>query len=163
LNARTLLFAKTRTPEQERVRRILFVLLLTYCVSGWMVDFAYRASFFMFTAAIAAFHRMLYLRAEETAAEDAAANEHAPAWRPPVLEPALAGVAVAALPAEPAVALKRGESMSMPWLRREENEVADEPAEPRRVWNRIGLVDLLVTAALLYGVEQFWIFAIRTF
>ena len=31
------------------VRRILFVLLLTYCVSGWMVDFAYRATFFMFT------------------------------------------------------------------------------------------------------------------
>jgi hypothetical protein len=166
-SARTLLFARTENPEQERVRRILFVLLLTYCVSGWMVDFAYRASFFMFTAAIAAFHRMLYLSAAD--AEEAEKEENKPvfAWRPPVLEPALvpadslrgtlpATTAMAIAPVEPAPS-------AMPWLRKEETAVPEAAAPGKPAWNRIGLVDLFAAAVLLYATEQFWVFAIRTF
>jgi hypothetical protein len=165
VNARTLLFAKTQNPEQERVRRILFVLLFTYCVSGWMVDFAYRASFFLFTAAIAAFHRMLYLKAEETAAADEL-PEPAPAWRPARLEPALAQVAGPALPAGTAMSLTPSaeKPTPMPWLRREEEpEPVVEAQEPKPVWNQIGLLDLAAAAALVIATERFWAFAIRTF
>ena len=56
---RTLVTAKAASVEEERVRRILFVLVVTYLVSSWMVDFGYRPTFFMFTAATAAFHRHL--------------------------------------------------------------------------------------------------------
>ena len=164
VNARTLLFAKTQNPEQERIRRILFVLLFTYCVSGWMVDFAYRASFFLFTATIAAFHRMLYLKAEETAAADLA-PEPAPAWRPARLEPALANVTGPSLPAEASLSIApSGEKPTpLPWLHREEKAEPTEAPEPKPVWNRIGLLDLAATAALLLTMERFWAFAIRAF
>ena len=163
VSARTLLFAKTQNPEQERVRRILFVLLFTYCVSGWMVDFAYRASFFLFTAAIAAFHRMLYLRAEETAAAEAE-PEPALAWRPAQLEPALANVSSPAVPSMSLTPSSGGPAPTpMPWLRRDEEVVETEVTEPKAVWNRVGLLDFAVAAVLLIGTERFWTFAIQTF
>jgi len=51
---RTTITARTQTPDEERIRRILFVLVVSYMVSSWMVDFEYRPTFFMFAAAIAA-------------------------------------------------------------------------------------------------------------
>ena len=56
---RTLTTCTVGSVEEERVRRALFVLMITYLVSSWMVDFGYRPTFFMFTAATAAFHRHL--------------------------------------------------------------------------------------------------------
>lgn len=56
-NLRTLITAKTSTDDEERIRRLLFVLVISYMVSSWMVDLGYRPTFFMFTAAVAAFHR----------------------------------------------------------------------------------------------------------
>jgi hypothetical protein len=163
-SARTLLFAKTRDPEQERVRRILFVLLLTYCVSGWMVDFAYRASFFMFTAAIAVFHRMLYLPKDASAEDEDDAAQPVPPWRAAPLEGALVPAGAAPLTvAATATSTVTTPAIKMPWQRRSQAHSADEAPTPKPIWNRIGLVDLAVTAGLLIGTEQFWSFAIRTF
>ena len=160
-SARTLLFAKTENPEQERIRRILFVLLFTYCVSGWMVDFAYRASFFMFTAAIAAFHRMLYLRAELSAESETSEEQSPLPWQANSPQPALVP-ASAAISTTAAMAIG-APPVNMPWLRRDEPEASDEPAVLQPVWNRIGLVDLIVAGGLVFGTELFWSYAIRTF
>ena len=171
-SARTLMFAKTTNPEQERVRRILFVLLLSYCVSGWMVDFAYRPYFFMFTAAVAAFHRMLYLQKEE---EEAKMREEEPVM-PWLSAPASAGMlgspvtkdlasaSSAELPTSP-VEDEKSPVVFKPWLRKEDADepIAAEPSENQTVWNRFGWVDLFVTIALLYLVERIWWYAIRTF
>jgi hypothetical protein len=166
-SARTLLFARTQNAEQERVRRILFVLLLTYCVSGWMVDFAYRASFFMFVAAIGAFHRMLYLKAETSEETEQISQRPEFAWKPAAAEPALApvpGVAIAGMPgAVVAMSSEEPAGRPMPWQRREEVEPQEDLEPPKPVWNRIGLADLVITAVLVYGTEQFWLYAIRTF
>lgn len=59
---RTLLFMKTNSIEEERVRRLLFVLLISYEFSSWMIDWAFRAYFFLIVAAIAGFHRHLLTR-----------------------------------------------------------------------------------------------------
>jgi len=45
--------------EEERIRRILFSLVISYAVSCWMVDFFYRTILFLFAAATAAFHLIL--------------------------------------------------------------------------------------------------------
>ena len=58
LSFRSLHEIKTKTIEEERIRRILFVLLVSYCASGWTVDFAYRATFFILVGTIAALHRL---------------------------------------------------------------------------------------------------------
>lgn len=98
-NFRTVIFAKTHNVEQERIRRILFVLLLSYTISGWMVDFAYRPTYFMFSAAVAAFHRHLYkIGLEEDEEERRSSLPSVPAWRLAIRPPVPAVATVAATP-----------------------------------------------------------------
>jgi O-antigen ligase len=68
---RTLLTALPQSVDEERVRRLLFVLLFAYLVSSWMVDLGYRPTFFLFAGAIAAFHRYLLGLNEDVVADTA--------------------------------------------------------------------------------------------
>src|SRR5690606_6916357 len=66
---RTLFTSKTRNEGEERVRRILFAIIISYMISSWMVDFAYRVAFFLCVGAIAAYHRLL-LASEKSPEEE---------------------------------------------------------------------------------------------
>jgi hypothetical protein len=59
LSLRVLLFAKPRTVGEDRVQRLLLVFVLSFGISSWVVDWAYRATFFFIAATVAAFHRLL--------------------------------------------------------------------------------------------------------
>lgn len=87
-NFRTLMFMKTQNVEQERARRILFTLVFSYAVSGWMADFAYRPSFFLFTASIAVLHRLVLLKQQEP--EETNTEPQTMTWRQTTAAPALA-------------------------------------------------------------------------
>lgn len=63
LAARTLFQSNTANDMEERVRRTLFCLLVGYAVSSWMIDFAFRAAFFVMIAMVGAYHRVLQDRA----------------------------------------------------------------------------------------------------
>lgn len=145
---RTVVTARTHNPDEERIRRMLFVLVLSYALSSWMVNFEYRPTFFMFTAAIAALHRHLHgmtIRNPETALDEEPAT---PAWRAalvrqPALESALArtGLETQVLTLEP------------------------EPAPPTaapiasriaRGWNRLTWFDFAMSALLTYAIVRFW-------
>ena len=156
---RTLTTSRTRTPDEERIRRILFVLIVSYMVSSWMVDFEYRPTFFMFAAATAALHRHLHRINEQ---RDAALEEVAerslqpavPAWRARLLpQPALEG-AFAQMGAQVRV-------LSMESLPATQPAPQPEPAA-RPVsgigfaWNRIGWVDLALTLAMTYAGIRYW-------
>jgi O-Antigen ligase len=162
---RTLIFAQTHTVEQERLRRILFVLVLSYCASGWMVDFAYRATFFMFMAAIGAFHRLLYKVTPERAPdEDDEPAPSAPAWRGRfVLDPAPAGMpAQVAMEVVPLEAESRAPARVTPWRRSAEVEEEPEKFEqPERFWNRLSVIDVAIGVALLIATERAWVYAIK--
>lgn len=56
---RTLMSTKTTTTEEERVRRTLFVLVISYSVSSWMIGWHNRSIFWLTAAACAAFHRIM--------------------------------------------------------------------------------------------------------
>lgn len=167
-STRTLLFAKTHNPEQERVRRILFVLMLTFGVSGWMVDFAYRPYFFMFTAAVAAFHRMLYLKPAEAAEKESApAEEPTMPW---LAAPASAGKlpspnGSASLAVTPVDIANPDAKSARPWMRKgsEEERPDEETEEYSSAWMRLGIIDIVATLALLYMVEHIWSYAIENF
>ena len=156
---RTTITAKTETADEERIRRMLFVLVVSYIVSSWMVDFEYRPTFFMFTAAIAALHRHLMgLLTEAPEPEEAPdLGPPVPLWRTPQLlpQPVLAG----ALPdshhtghlmvAEPAPS----------------DAPAPAPAPVFRIgwnWNRLGWLDGAMALVLTYGVIRFWAYIIET-
>ncbi|NBV21636.1 MAG: hypothetical protein EBS05_06905 [Proteobacteria bacterium] len=51
--------AKTADDNEERVRRMLFCMVIAYFVSSWMIDFGFRAAFFVMVAMVSAFHRIL--------------------------------------------------------------------------------------------------------
>ena len=154
---RTVVTAHTGTPDEERVRRILFVLIFSYMVSSWMVDFEYRPSFFMFAAATAALHRHLLGLHDEKDRElrDAAKRAlqpNATAWRPRLVpEPALAGAAAPMGATAPV--------FTMEPLPAEAPRPEPEPRPAPRIawaWNRIGLPDLALAFAMTYAAVRYW-------
>ena len=162
---RTLVTAKTGTPREERIRRILFVLIICYMVSSWMVDFEYRATFFMFVAGTAVLHRhLLRLNEQRDDATEAAAQRAlkpaVPSWRArllpqPALEDVLAqsGTPAAVLTMEP---LPAAPPAPLP-------EPAAQPVPGIAfAWNRIGLVDLALTLAMTYAAVRYWWHLIQT-
>ncbi|MBI5802597.1 MAG: O-antigen ligase family protein [Verrucomicrobia bacterium] len=70
----SLMRARTADDNEERVRRILFCALLSFAVSSWMIDFGFRAIFFVTVAMISAFHRILMDRSPSYAPETDEAN-----------------------------------------------------------------------------------------
>ena len=154
---RTLMTARTGTPDEERIRRILFVLIISYMVSSWMVDFAYRPTFFMFAAATAALHRhLLGLHDEKdreiSDAAERALKPHVPTWRARLVpQPALAGalaqmgVPAAVMTLEPLpAAVRNPEPRARPHSR------------IMFAWNRIGLVDIALAFAMTYAAVRYW-------
>ena len=146
---RTVTTAKTETPDEERIRRMLFVLVISYMVSSWMVDFGYRPTFFMFTAAIAALHRHLHLKTLESEAEPSAESP-LPAWHPQLIpQPALAqAFAEAGAPTK---------VMTLELAPPEEPQAAPSPA-PNIVnsWNRLTWFDFAATTLMTYALVRFW-------
>ena len=154
---RSVITARTSTPDEERCRRIIFVLVFSYMVSSWMVDFEYRPSFFMFAAAAAALHRHLLGLNEEkdlemSADAERAERPHLPAWRARLVpEPALAGAASPIGTSAPVFSLQP--------LPAHEREPEPEPAPVARVaraWNRIGVLDVAIALAMTYAAIRYW-------
>jgi hypothetical protein len=158
---RTLTTARTAKPDEERIRRILFVLTVSYMVSSWMVNFEYRATFFMFVAATAALHRhLLGLNQERERVRNEAAEEPQqpalPAWRARLIpEPSLEG-AFARLGAPAAVLSMESDAAPQP---RAQPAPQPEPGPARGIafsWNRIGWVDLALTLVMTYAAIRYW-------
>jgi hypothetical protein len=57
-NLRVLITLKTDSLDLERCRRMLFLILATYAVSGWMIDRSYHTEYFLLAACCAALHRL---------------------------------------------------------------------------------------------------------
>ena len=154
-NLRTLITAKTVNDDEERIRRILFILAVSYMLSSWMLDLGYRPTFFMFTAAIAAFHRHLH---GVTVGEDeleAIEGEPAPVplalWRARLLpQPAM----------EQAFARTGMNTTVMALEASGESVPAAPDAHPiSRIgwgWNRLGLIDLAFMIAITMAAVKFW-------
>jgi O-antigen ligase len=146
---RTLMTARTQNPDEERLRRMLFVLVIAFMVSSWMVNFDYRATYFMFTAAIAALHRHLSgMLSEQGNTKDASLPE--PAWRAILVpQPALAGGGESATAVSTVMLLNP--------LPANESKAAPAPVSRiGRAWNKIGWFDLAATWLLMYLVVRFW-------
>ncbi|MFN7138687.1 MAG: O-antigen ligase family protein, partial [Limisphaerales bacterium] len=86
---RTLFTAKSRDDGEERIRRVLFTMIISYMISSWMVDFAYRVAFFLCVGAIAAYHRLLLepQKAEDHVPEETEEVASIPSLPIPALNP----------------------------------------------------------------------------
>jgi len=169
---RTLLFFQTDDPEKERLRRVLFVMLVAYCVSCWMIDFGYKPQFFLFMAAIAALHRLHYGLAEEPEPE----AEPVMPWRGRLVP---VGSVVPAPIGAPALAVVAGVENSAPVLKKAIPIAALEPKSPvvrparigkfaeeevpaaKTFWNRVGLIDLAAAFLLFEVISRIWHHAVK--
>jgi len=166
---RTLMTARTANTEAERCRRMLFVLIVSYIISAWMIDFAYRASFFITVAVIAAFHRLMRKEQADQMADETQST--------PATLPQLVPVGIGAMPF-PVPAMQT--SMPMPAeglasltssasafpLSENKPAPASEPApaaSPGIKWRRIGIVDLVLIWLLTEGVIRMWRYIIDNF
>lgn len=162
---RTIVTVKTRTDEEERVRRILFVLVFSYMASSWMVDFGYRPTFFLLAGAVAALHRHLAgMYAEDEKREEEQAAPPIPAWRARLLpQPAV----TAALPdgsTAPVLTLEPLQKTTLPRTYAGPSAARapqpDEPDAAPPAWKRIGLLDLIATGILFWGAMKVWQYAV---
>lgn len=158
---RTLLTVKTTTDDEERVRRLLFVLLVSYTVSSWMVGWYNRAIYWLMAAGCAAFHRIM-LEKEETQLAAATAGN------PPAEVEAQSGPALAYAPFKTATAtinpgvavndiqLGPGTAINPP-------PPGDEalPAKPGSLWKRTRWYDLIGIYLVYLLTVQIWRYMIR--
>lgn len=157
-NLRTLLTAQNMNPEEERVRRLLFIILFSYLVSSWMVDLGYRPTFFLFSGAIAAFHRYLVGTQKdriEEMASDTGNGLKLPSWR--VHLPQIPGwqPQPVALAASPELSVPPAPT---PILLTTSPVAAELPISPKiwHGWNRLGIVDAIFIFILLQVMVRFW-------
>jgi hypothetical protein len=147
---RTLMTAKTTNDEQERLRRVLFVLVLSYGVSSWMIDFGYRPIFFMITATTAAFHRQLW--GIKSLAEE---EEHHTA----TLSPSpLARFPLPFNPVPQAATVSPPPDVSPPSVKAPQVgvDITAESESSPAFWNRIGFRDIVLILVLNWGVVRYW-------
>jgi len=152
---RTLITMPKGSVDQERVRRALFAIVVAYSASSWMVDFAYRPTFFLFVAATGAFQR-INLNLGRT--EDPQPTFVAPLGR---IQPALIPEPQLALAKEGALASPA--TLPLPGYPSKEAVAEELTAWPPIKWNRIGLIDVGFVLVLTWGAIQFWLYSIRTF
>lgn len=153
---RTLLTAKHLDIEEERVRRMLFVLIISYLISAWMINIEYRPTYFMTAAVVAAFHR--HLISKEKRQPETTSTET-------VIVPQLLATA-AETGAAVEVPKTGGVSQALPPLR-PDNGKRPVQAEvetsflPNIQWNRLGWIDLALMYAMTEGVERYWAYICR--
>ncbi len=135
---KTLTKAETRSLAEERVRRILFVLLFSFATSGWMVDFAYRATFFMIVGAVAAFHRLYLIPPSQRSHDELLVAKTVPdeveEVDQDILQVEFGGDAGSASTADP--------------------ELMDADFKP--IYNKLKLTDIPLFILLTYLTKQFW-------
>jgi len=159
---RTLLTCRTRTVEEERSRRILFTMLVTHTVSCWMVDFAWRASFFLMVGTIAAFHRQLLGMEQQTVVKEAEPLMAVPVLAPLTLEPSRFGLPEPLTTAGPGVfAMQRPrEDEYRPTIINIDSST--EPPPYKGIgWNRIGLLDITLLIIISLAWERLWRYLIH--
>lgn len=162
-NFKTLVFMKSQSVEQERARRVLFTLVLSYAISGWMVDFAYRPSFFLFTAAIAVFHRLYCIKQEEVVETD----EPIHTWRTRPVENLVAlpspVMQLAALPATPSPSYMELMQVRNPTGFQQSASEETSIETEKKTHEGFSFKDLAITLVALKAVEMVWVYSINHF
>ena len=157
---RTLFSVKTTTDEEERVRRLLFVLLISFVVSSWMIGWYNRATYWLIAAACAAFHRIMLEKEQAQLAAETAANPLPEVDTSP--RPALAYGGPQTATLHPAVMvndINLGPATTIATPAHGDNEAS--PAKPARLFNRIRWYDLVAIYLILLLTIEIWRYMIK--
>ena len=148
---RTLIVANTSSEQEERIRRILFVLFVSFLVSSWMVDYANRATFFLMAGATAAFHRRLLLAGSVDPEPEGFGLDFAP-----TLMHGARQLPTLIFPATPALT-GGGEADTENSAPPAPGTESGQPAATAGItWNRVTKIDLLLIFLVTLATLAFW-------
>jgi hypothetical protein len=168
---RTLMQYEGKSEPMERSRRILFALIVIFCISGWMIDRAYHGELFFFLGAIGAYHHLSIQNRTARAVEGlvdedvetppgAAADVLPSPWLPRPIEflsqpEGAPGAAAMTMPGGgPEVITIREFSHS--------TAGASPAAQRQRLWTRIGLLDVLLAWVGAQTIFWIWDYLLRS-
>lgn len=158
---RVLVTAKTTTPEEERVRRILMVLNISFIVSTWMINWGHQANYWLIAAVTAAFHRHL-LSKDEPAPVVAAEPEKAKEIKEVPIMVAVPGMPAAAMTTTLAgVARLPVPTGVFAQLLARRAKQAEKPPPKSSSWKRIGVVDVALVWLMTHYTVEFWSYIIK--
>lgn len=161
LGARSLLTQKPGDHETERCRKCLFTLIAAYAISNWMIDRAYHTEFFLFMAAIAAYHRMFLLKEREPESEEK--DEPVRAWqlRPVQLMPQVLGPRLAMAGPQMSRTVASGWALGLqPGAVPVDSEIVRQKVPLRK--RLPTLIDLGVAVAGTYAIFATWDYILKS-
>jgi O-antigen ligase len=131
-----------RLPEDfERCRRVVFILLLGYVFTSWMVNKEYHPEYFLVAACAAALQRLVMRRAGDT--EDLA-----------ITEPKIAPIP---RPSRKSREIIRSTSQLQSKRLKTDLEYEEEELNPVKVGNwKFNLIHILISITLTYAVFWYW-------
>ncbi len=160
---RVLVTCKTANNDEERIRRLLFCLVVGYTVSAWLVDIGYFPTYFIIAACVAAFHRQLLLKNKEEATPK---DEPTMVTQPQLIPASTGGLLPAMAPMPMMVSNVSGQAIpvnesvgsSVGITLEQEQEV-----KPAIRWKRIGIIDVALIWAMSELFLHYWEYVCKHF
>lgn len=186
---RTLIRTRCENEDEERIRRVLMVMLVSYCVSSWMIGWGFNLTFYVIAATIAVFQRLsdekIAQQSEEfrTGIENeleyqrrfelsSSSADIAPATSPhytartlqhPEAQPSLSSAIPAATGTSAVATMASNPSIVIAQQGEEVIGVATNTAEEpkQKLWTRPRIIDLVLIWGLTYLVIWFWQYVMK--
>lgn len=140
LNLRVLIFANTRTVQQERIMRLMIILVISFCISACVIDWAFNATFFYLAAICSVFFRLSREQEIDIEYERLESNEESAANIEDTDKSTYQDIALG-YPTE--------------------TKESDEPTFQLPFWTRIRWFDYLIVVLLVAGLLRLWKYAIE--
>jgi hypothetical protein len=160
---RTLIACRTGNTEEERVRRILFTMVIAFMVSNWMINWSYSATWFILAAVTRAFH--LYLEEKYGVKEVPKESESEMAAVPKLVAAVAGGGSSSGTEVSDVSSASMTQQSPPPtgsFIARAKAALAlDEGAPPGISWRRIGLIDIALIWVMTDQAIRFWAYTIK--
>jgi len=183
---RSLIKTRCENEDEERVRRVLMVMLTSYTVSSWMIGWGFNLTFYVIAGTIAAFQRLNDEKVEQKSEEFQAAIENELGFQgqyrlpfngvassdklgysvkeipQPEFQPSLVPAVSAASAVNTVVPVATGGVIAVEKSPDESEAEQDTREEMRRkIWRRPRIIDLILIWALTYAVIWFWQYVMK--
>ena len=168
LNFRVLVMAKPKTVQQERCLRVLFILVLSWCVSAAVIDWAFNSPFFFLAAGCSVFHRLMWMEeykiayAEQTKPKEEPDKGDMPLGRKPPAKSASPKKMLPGAPKPPGGG-NPGARSSPAGVKRPSkgDEEEEKPRVEVKYWNKMRWYDYLIMAVLVAALIRGWKYGIE--
>mgnify|MGYP001221658001 CR=1 FL=1 len=181
---RTLIRVRTESETEERVRRVLLIMLVSYSVSSWLIGWGMNLVFYVTAGSIAAFQRLMdekiekqieefnetvqlgiLDRSETTLISTPIGRDFEPDSKPVVqtqLQQLVPAVSAVSSTADGIVPVSTTPVFTLQGPKTE-SRIETENQIKKKIWRRPRILDIILIWGLTYLVIWFWQYVIKKF